>query len=123
LNHYILHLAGNRKRDFSALAIATNLLKEQPATASLKKIQDSLYITEKTLQRMFDKYVGISPRLYRRICQFHKAFQVVNVRNFDKLSDVAYANDYADQSHFIRTFKEFTNLTPNEYLNLGKADD
>jgi AraC-like DNA-binding protein len=123
LNNYILNLVRNKKRDFAAIAIATNLLKEQPATGSLKKVQDSLYITEKTLQRMFDKYVGISPRLYRRICQFHKAFQVVNFRNFDKLSDVAYANDYADQSHFIRTFKEFTHLTPNEYLNLGKRPD
>jgi AraC-like DNA-binding protein len=123
MNNYILNLARNKKREFSAIAIATALLKDQPANESIKTVQNSLHITEKTLQRMFDRYVGISPRLYKRICQFNKAFWVVNHRRFNKLSDVAYANDFADQSHFTRTFREFTNLTPNEYLNLGAGKD
>jgi len=32
-----------------------------------------------------------------------------------KLSDVAYENGYADQSHFIRSFREFTGYTPSQY--------
>jgi AraC-like DNA-binding protein len=68
---------------------------------------------------MFESNVGISPRLYKRICQFDAAFQQLNRRKFAKLSDIAYQNGYADQSHFIRSFKEFTNITPKEYLAYG----
>jgi len=45
----------------------------------------------------------------------------VSHRQFQNLSDIAYDNDYADQSHYIRAFKEFTNITPKEYLHLGIA--
>ncbi len=31
------------------------------------------------------------------------------------ISDIAYANGYADQSHFIRNFKKFTRLSPLEF--------
>jgi AraC-like DNA-binding protein len=38
---------------------------------------------------------------------------------FDNLTDVAFENDFADQSHFIRSFKEFTQLTPKDYIKSG----
>ena len=31
------------------------------------------------------------------------------------LTEIAYLGKFADQSHFIRTFKQFTGLTPGEY--------
>jgi AraC-like DNA-binding protein len=31
------------------------------------------------------------------------------------LTEIAYLGNFSDQSHFIRTFKEFTGLTPGEY--------
>lgn len=32
------------------------------------------------------------------------------------LTDIAYESDYYDQAHFIKDFKEFTGLTPKEFL-------
>jgi AraC-like DNA-binding protein len=31
------------------------------------------------------------------------------------LTDLAYKNDFFDQAHFIKDFKEFTGLTPKEF--------
>lgn len=120
LNNYIITLINKKKADVSKINIATALIENNLANDSLKTAQDNLCVTEKTLQRMFEKNVGISPRLFKRICQFNTAFQQLNTRHFLKISDVAYENGYADQSHFIRTFKEFTNLTPKEYLHFGR---
>jgi AraC-like DNA-binding protein len=83
-------------------------------------IQRELNIYERTLQRMFEKHIGISPNIYRRICQFNSAFTDLNLGNYNNLSDIANNHGYADQSHYIRAFKEFTNITPGEYLNLGR---
>jgi AraC-like DNA-binding protein len=59
--------------------------------------------------------------MYSRVCQFNTAFQQLNHYHFIKYSDIAYDNGFADQSHFIRVFKEFTNLTPSDYLQKTKA--
>jgi AraC-like DNA-binding protein len=101
---------------------ATKLIAENPSKEILKKVQDELYVTERTFQRMFEDKVGISPNQYRRIAQFNSAFQQLNQQQFKLFSDIAFNNEYADQSHFIRAFKEFTNMTPKEYLKLGKNE-
>ena len=68
---------------------------------------------------MFKKYVGVTPNQYRRICQFQVSFAQLRGKEFNKLTDVAYDNGFADQSHFIRSFREFTQITPNDYLRSG----
>ena len=82
----------------------------------LTAVQKDLYVTERTFQRMFERHIGLSPNLFRRVNQFNRAFRQINEDRFADLSSVAYQNDYADQSHFIRAFKEFTHCTPSGYL-------
>jgi AraC-like DNA-binding protein len=84
-------------------------------------VQKELRISERTFRRLFDLHVGISPKMFSRICQFDSAFQQLNTDQFSKLSDVAYENGYADQSHLIRSFKEFTTFSPSEYLKKRNA--
>ncbi len=119
LNNYILGLIHKKKADASKIDIAATLIEKNSNGDNLKTVQRDLCVTEKTLQRMFETNVGISPRLYKRIYQFNRAFQQLNSRNFLKLSDIAYENSYADQSHYTRTFKEFTNLTPKQYVEFS----
>jgi AraC-like DNA-binding protein len=68
---------------------------------------------------MFEKTIGVPPNQYRRICQFNAGFRQLQRRKFNKLSDIAFENAYADQSHYIRSFREFTGITPKDYLNFG----
>lgn len=122
LDDFIFTLTTKIKTDNKLIKYATNLIAENPSKEILKKVQDELYVTERTFQRMFEDKVGISPNQYRRIAQFNSAFQQLNQHQFKLFSDIAFNNDYADQSHFIRAFKEFTNMKPKEYLKLGKGE-
>jgi len=85
----------------------------------LKRIQAELHVTERTFQRLFEFQVGVSPKMFNRICQFHAAFQQVRQHQCSKLSDIAFETGYSDQSHLSRTFKEFTNYSPGEYLKMA----
>ncbi len=98
---------------------ATDKILENPEVDVLAQMLPELNLTERTFQRIFKKYVGITPSEYRRICQFQLAFYQLKSGQFDKLTDVAYANGYFDQSHYIRSFKEFTATTPHDYLHFG----
>ena len=119
LDNYILGLIADVKKDYEALNYAADTIAQNSSPEVLTLVQKELCMTERTFQRMFEKNIGIAPNLYRRISQFNAAFQQLNNRRFHKLSDIGFENGYADQSHYIRSFKEFTNLTPNEYLSLG----
>jgi AraC-like DNA-binding protein len=119
LNQYIYRLIVKTKVDSQLIRYATGLIAHNTSKESLLHVQKEIHVTEKTFQRLFIKSIGIAPNLYRRICQFNAAFQQLNNRRFAKLSDIAFDHGYADQSHYIRVFKEFTGVTPNEYLHYG----
>jgi len=118
LDNYIFSLASKIETDLRSIKYATAKIFDNPTKTILSQIQEDIGITERTLQRMFEKSVGVSPNQFRKIHQFNRAFCQLNNRQFQSLSDIAYNNGYADQSHYIRAFKEFTNITPKEYLQL-----
>ena len=119
LHHFMLSQVTANQRECAIIKYATDQILEHPDTDVLTHLLQELNLTERTFQRIFKKYVGITANEYRRICQFQMAFFQLKSGQFDKLTDVAYDNGYFDQSHYIRSFKEFTATTPNDYLQFG----
>jgi AraC-like DNA-binding protein len=82
---------------------------------SIKEICSQNHITERTFERRFLKEVGISAKQFSTIIQFQLSLQQLTLKRFTKLTDIVYNNGYADQSHFIKVFKAFTNKTPRSF--------
>ncbi len=117
---YIKKLAGlHQKSAHDTILHATELIRKNKGLISMLQVQKELYTTERTLQRLFEFHIGVSPKTFGRICQFHHTLQCLQQTNFSGMAGIAYENGYADQSHFIRSFKEFTNHTPQEYIKLA----
>lgn len=116
MNNLILKLASANQIDTAKLTFATHQLKSNTDANALSSLQRELNISERSLQRLFEANIGVSPKMFKRVWQFHSAFQQLNQYQYTKLTDIAYQHGFADQSHFIRVFKEFTSLTPKEYL-------
>ncbi|XZF15688.1 helix-turn-helix domain-containing protein [Chitinophagaceae bacterium MMS25-I14] len=120
LDNYIFSLADRVKKDSSIISFAANeIAKNSCSKETLISVQRKLCMTERTFQRMFERNVGVAPNLYRRICQFNNAFQQLNNHRYAKLSDIAFEHGFADQSHYIRSFKEFTSITPKDYIKFA----
>ena len=119
LDDYISNLINKTRADFRIIKYATTQIATNTSKESLILVQRDLHVTERTFQRMFDRTIGIAPNLYRRICQFNSAFEQLNRRKYYRLSDIAFDHGYADQSHYIRAFREFTNITPKDYLKFA----
>lgn len=117
MNSFVVKLIASNYTDAQkSILFATQALRRSKGLASLSNIQKELDISERTFRRLFDLHVGISPKMFGRICQFDSAVQQLISNHFTKLGDVAYDNGYSDQSHLIRTFKEFAYVSPSEYL-------
>src|SRR5690606_35111835 len=116
LDNYIYSLITKIKTDTHIMKYAVEKIAAEPSKKNLAEVQAELCMTGRTFQRLFEKTIGIIPTRYRRISQFNTAFRQLNSLQFTSLTALSYNNRYSDQSHFIRTFKEFTSLTPTEYL-------
>ena len=106
--------SNSRIRD-APMQYALSQILHSKGSLPLKTLQGTLQMTERSFERKFKQWVGISPKLFARICRFQASLTQLRNNDYQKLSDIAFENDYADQSHLIRSFKEFAGLSPNQY--------
>jgi AraC-like DNA-binding protein len=110
--YLLLQYQNNHEHTEERINYAVSQIIQSKGTLSLRALQQKLQVSERSLERKFNQSIGISPKLFSRICRFQGSLKQLQASSYDKLSDIAYENEYADQSHLIRTFKEFTGLSP-----------
>lgn len=71
-------------------------------------------LSERQLERLFKKYIGLSPKYYTRIIRFNYIFKLITAKK-STWAAIVYQSGYYDQSHFIRNFKAFTGEDPSTY--------
>jgi len=74
-----------------------------PSVASVAR---SAGVSERTLVRLFERRVGMSPSAYRRIVRFNRAVAALRSAAADNLADLAFSLGFADQSHMARDLRE-----------------
>jgi AraC-like DNA-binding protein len=98
-------------------AVDVSGLARYMATCGGRTTIDSLAhlagVSRQHLTRVFRERVGLSPKTYCRLARFQSA--LVYARAGDRIdwARVAYDLGYADQSHMIAEFREFSSLTPH----------
>lgn len=107
----------NEKYTNQKVKYALSEINSSKGSIALKELSTKLNLTERNLERKFKEFVGVSPKLYSRITRFQKTLNQLQSCKYRMLSDVAFNNSFADQSHFNRDFKEFTGVTPSQYLS------
>lgn len=95
--------------------LALARLSASGGRASLPALRQELRLSERSFQRRFKESVGIPPKLFANICRFQASLGQLRRGEYGKLSDIAFEHDYADQSHYIRAFREFTGLAPYQF--------
>jgi AraC-like DNA-binding protein len=72
-------------------------------------------IRPRTLQRLFQRYVGVSPKWVLRRYRLHEAAARLAEGTDTSWAEVAADLGYFDQSHFIRDFTRAIGMTPVAY--------
>lgn len=108
-----VQLNGDKQDAMTKFAITE--ISRAKGEISFDALLKQLQLSERTLERRFKQSIGVSAKLFSRICRFQESLNQLRKNNYQKLSDIAYENGYSDQSHFIRTFKEFTGVSPFDY--------
>lgn len=88
----------------------------EPAILKVDDLTDRFEMSKRTLQRLFKKYVGVSPKWVIQRYRLHEAAEKLAAGETENWSQMALDLGYYDQSHFIRDFKQIVGKTPADYL-------
>ncbi|QBJ84977.1 AraC family transcriptional regulator [Chryseobacterium gleum] len=72
-------------------------------------------VNRRQLLRKFSLTIGLSPKQLSRMIRFQTTLKMLLNDQYSNLAELAYENEYYDQAHFIKEFKEFTGSTPKEF--------
>jgi AraC family transcriptional regulator len=84
---------------------------------TLDDLSAQLQIHPVHLSRDFSKYFNCNLGTYIRKLRIERSFSLLHDQE-RSLTDIAFACGFADQSHFLRCFKQFSDVNPSAYRKL-----
>jgi AraC-like DNA-binding protein len=90
-------------------------LRDHPEVTRVADLAEHAGLTERSLQRLVEQRVGLSPKWLIQRRRLHDAVEGLKAGD-TSLADMAAGLGYADQAHFTHDFRAVTGMTPGEYL-------
>jgi len=82
---------------------------------SIGELSKQNNINRRQLVRKFSADIGLSPKQLSKTIRLQATLKMLLTNETTNLTNLAYQNEFYDQAHFIKDFKEFTGLTPKEF--------
>lgn len=97
-----------------ARGIVARILEDRELTQAESVARDA-GMSLRSLQRLFNDYVGVSPKWVIQRYRLHDAMERLEANQPVDLPALALALGYFDQAHFIKAFKALLGRTPAAY--------
>jgi AraC-like DNA-binding protein len=109
INAFLHRLFQHKKEtlDFK-IRQAIQLIIDNKGQTNISQLCETLKLNQRTFERRFAASAGVPAKQFSTIIQFQQSLEQLTVKDYRKLTDIVYANGFADQSHFIKVFKAFT---------------
>jgi AraC-like DNA-binding protein len=92
---------------------AVNLIYESRGTMRIKELNQKLFISQSPFEKRFRKIVCTTPKKFASIIRFNSLLD--HFHKSKSLTEICYENNFFDQAHFIKGFKQFTGETPESF--------
>jgi AraC-like DNA-binding protein len=92
---------------------AVKLIYRSKGTIRIKELSEKLFISQSPFEKRFRKIVGTTAKKFASIVRFNTVLD--NLNETKTLTEICYENNFFDQAHFIKDFKQFTGETPENF--------
>lgn len=113
---FLLKKLANRKNIDNIVKSTIETIFNANGHFSVSEFSKINNINRRQLTRKFSSIIGISPKQLAKTIRIQKILKILLNEEVESLTDLAHENEYFDQAHFIKEFKEFTGLTPKEFF-------
>jgi AraC-like DNA-binding protein len=96
-------------------------MHDLPPDTRVEQLAARHHVAPRTLQRLFRRYVGVSPRWTLKRLRIHQAVEQLAGGRQRPWTELALELGYYDHAHFIRDFRLVTERSPAEYVREARA--
>lgn len=96
---------------------AVSAIDTSGGSLRIDDLAGELGVSRQHLGAQFRARVGLSPKLYARICRFRRATAALKASPSPDWARLALDCGYFDQSHLIHDFQEFAGSAPERFLS------
>lgn len=98
------------------LSNSIQLVHTKKGDISVNDLCSQIGVTERKMQRMFSRQIGISPKKFICNVRLHHFLSLLrNEKDFLSLTNLSLQAGYYDQAHLIKEFKKIVGLAPSRY--------
>ncbi|QZK89304.1 helix-turn-helix transcriptional regulator [Flavobacterium sp. CHNK8] len=97
------------------------LFNETVRANEIEDLNDLLCKSYRSTHRYFVNQLQTTPKEYLQIKKVREAMSLI-LKNVP-LIEIAFLLNFTDQSHFIKTFKKYTNITPSQFKQSSSQVD
>lgn len=98
------HLPTEPTRDTQIVSSALDFLHLTGGRESMESAAELSGVSSRQLHRLFLRWVGLSPKTFAGILQFHRALRLLDAGL--SIAGTAHEAGYADQAHMTRRFRQ-----------------
>jgi AraC-like DNA-binding protein len=115
LEDWFRRLGPTRRRGAELVDEAVDLIVARTDLTRVDALAAELGVTVRTLQRRFDRHLGIGPKWVLRRCRIQDALGVIEEGGEVDWAALAVELGFADQSHFTNAFTALVGVPPGAY--------
>lgn len=114
VQNYLLFRLTHAQHDVHPLVMrAADQLLVEGGTTRVESVATESGISRRQLERLFHEQIGVGPKRFAALVRFEWALR--HLKSYSSSADLAYDAGYADQAHFVRSFRDKAGMTPGEY--------
>ncbi|RXZ84629.1 AraC family transcriptional regulator [Paenibacillaceae bacterium] len=102
-------------RNVDRVGCIVKAIASKPDITRVDDISEHTGLNKRTIQRLFNSYVGVSPKWVIGRYRLHEAAEQMEREGGVDWLQLALNLGYYDQAHFIKDFKKFVGKAPEEY--------
>ena len=111
-----LLIENHRIHDASRIGNSIQLINLSKGMIEIDRLASKACLSRKQFERVFQSCIGTSPKRFLRTVRFQHALFLRQHNQGDRLTDLAYACGYYDQSHMIHDFRALSGMSPSKYF-------
>lgn len=117
LQKFLLNKLLENNTDNQIINYSINFLSESAGLADLKMLEKKTGYSNRYLEILFKRHLGISPKTFATIVRFRIFYKFWSGMANSNSETANIYNFYYDQAHFIKEFKRYTGKTPMQLAN------
>jgi AraC-like DNA-binding protein len=115
VDEFLLARVPGRDRRYDEVLAVVRAIQDDPTLTTVELAARRHAMSERTLQRLFRRYVGVGPKWVLQRARLHDAVDRIDTGRVTDLATLALELGWFDQAHFTRDFTALVGQSPAAY--------